>query len=335
MLSRGHPLFQRCDDGHEVDTIDYDLYPSTYQLPWLKLPVLALAPDQVQVVVSHFPCLDGYAAALVAYMYNPHIEIILTDHAKMHTHHDALRGKNVLFLDISPTRDQLALWTKERLMANFVVIDHHASSRIELMALSERHKYLDMNFSGCVLAFVYFFGTDWELPLLLRYIQARDLFRKDKEGLCDIVMGGLLATCGYCAGCWSKHLNDVHSLVEIGTFLEKQRQKAINAYVSTAQPRIWNVNGVLYRTWIVNCTDKSCISDTGNRLVSRDGCDKDIAFMFRYEVLERQWHISLRSLSGVGPDVSVIAQDTFGGGGGHANAAGLVYHGISIESIFE
>lgn len=320
-----HPLFQKCA-SHPPGRVTLNVVPMNGPAE-LSYAHLSLAPADVEVVVTHFPCPDGYAAALAAFGFNPAIEFILVNHDQLATLGARLAGKRVLFLDIAPKWADLQAWS----LRDYAILDHHTSTEDDLLHVPVANKLFRMDYSGCALAWHYFYGNTY-LPVIFQAVQARDLFQKDRVESCDELLAGLHCTSGYCATCWAYTTFHVDHLLEIGTAMERHRWHNITNYVKLAQPRQWNLGGEGTRTWVVNCTDKSCISDTGCELVSREGCERDVALLFSYDAEHRSFSVSLRSLKGHGPDVSLIARAL--GGGGHRNSAGFTYYRTSIEDLF-
>ena len=60
---------------------------------------------------------------------------------------------------------------------SLLVIDHHKTAQKELCDIPKKYQIFNMNKSGAVLAWEYFF-PDEEVPLLFLYIQDRDIWTK-------------------------------------------------------------------------------------------------------------------------------------------------------------
>lgn len=289
---------------------------------------LSLLPHEVTKVVSHAPCPDGYAAALVAYSYNPKLEFDMVTHEELVTLGPRVAGHKVLFVDIAPTCTTLEDWKRQgHVMCDYAILDHHASAEAELKSVTDDKKVFRMDISGCVLSWHYFYGTS-PVPLLFQAVQARDLFKKEMVKDCDALLAGLHCDAGYCAACWAQCTFRMDHLLQLGKALDRNRWRNIGNYVFNARPRV--LLGV--RAWVVNCTDPACVSDTGATLVSKDGCSQDIAVIFRYNMDQQTYSVSLRSLTDVGPDVSAVARQF--GGGGHKHAAAFMFKGRSMEDLF-
>lgn len=275
------------------------------------------------MVVVHAPCNDGFAAALIASWFRPDVRIFMVDHDQLASL-DPGTSDGILFADISPTP---AMYTQ---LINdgkkFAIIDHHASAEKDLVGCPAWLKWFDSSQSACVMVWRYFFG-DAPLPPLFAIVQARDLFRKDDVPNCDIVITGLATCAGFCAACWTRYAVDHGELVAAGQLLDRKREDHIEKYVQAASLRTMGRQ----RFWAINCTQEECISDVGARLVNKEGCKDDIAFIYRYDT--KRWGnlVSLRSRLD-GPDVSQLAASW--GGDGHRSAAGFTWRSPDIETFF-
>lgn len=291
---------------------------------------LSLQPHDVTLVVSHgCGCFDGFAAALAAFAYNPRLKFLMLDPNDLQAPNEEIRKlvehEAVLCVDIAPTYEVLKTWNTR----NFAVLDHHRSAEGFLREVPEANKVFRMDLSGCVMSWHYFFPNTL-VPDLFQVVQARDLFLKDRVDHCDEIICALRSVVKFCAVCWSACLYDVTPLLDAGMYLLPDLQLRIQEYVAAARPRVW-FNQRSLRAWAVNVTESGCTSDTGCQLVSREGCENDIAVLFRYDTSERLYRVSLRSLQNRGPDVSKLAEQY--GGAGHKNAAGFKLR-APIEELF-
>ncbi len=309
--------------------VGFETHPCPFQPghPDPQCQHLQLKQSEVKTVVVHSPCNDGFAAALIASWARPDVKILKFNHKQL-SEWDPKADDCILFADISPTP---AAWTQ---MINdgkkFAIIDHHDSAEKDLADVPAWLKWFDSSQAACGMVWRNFFG-DAPLPLLFATVQARDLFRKDDVPDCDAVITGLSSCAKLCAACWTCYATRCGELAAIGRILERKREDDIDNYVKTAGLRTTGRQ----RLWVVNCAQVECISDVGSRLVSREGCEEDIAFIFRYDMKDRICHVSLRSLAGRGPNVGQFAKDFGTGGGGHAHSAGFQCEMEKIEWVIE
>lgn len=252
--------------------------------------------DVKKLVIYHKACNDGFAAALAVWLKYPDAEFVAMHYG------DALPdvvGKDVIVVDFSFERDvveDLILITN-----SFLLLDHHKSAVEELAGLPGCH--LDMNKSGCVLAWEHF-HPDELTPRLFDYIQDRDLWRFNLE-----------LTKAACAGLsvqertfenWKRLLNDCLELEEDGRAIYKYKEHCVESFVKKATTRKFLGHDVP----VINCTH--LISAVGNDLA------KGHPFAVMYFDTSNERIYSLRSDED-GLDVSVIASHN--GGGGHPHAA--------------
>jgi hypothetical protein len=327
-----HPLFDRNCAKHGV--------PAPIQFPLIQAPMtgptiadqVVLKPWDVDVVVHHFPCTDGYAAALVAYQYfcrqRPYVRFYGVTHKTRSNLAAVVNNRRVLFLDIAPLAKDIRQWN----MRSFLVLDHHTTSVRSLQGVPDTHKYLrtSSKHSGVTLAWQYFF-PGYALPTLFEAIRSNDVYDEDLQTKNYLpIITGLSATCGHCASCWSDMCQDLHTLATVGEIIVRKRDYSVREYVKRAQVRY--LGG--YRCWVINITDPQCVDGTGNQLVSREDCKQDIAVLWRYVMEDKHIKLSLRSLQKEGPDVSKLAE-LFQGGGGSPHSASFTYPGSDIEAVFD
>jgi hypothetical protein len=128
-----------------------------------------IEPESVSCVIYHDRCMDGFGAAWAAWHYNPEITFIPGVYGMPEP--SFAPGEVVLCLDFSFPRSTLE---RLRKTISIGVIDHHATTAQDLEGMSD--VIMDMEHSGAVLAWNYFFPK-LAPPLMLRYIEDRDLWR--------------------------------------------------------------------------------------------------------------------------------------------------------------
>lgn len=133
-----------------------------------------MEPQEVNYVIYHHPCPDGLAGALAADLYfnsNKNIIYYPTNHGTMPP--NDITGKNVLIVDFSYKKDIINKILKQ--VNKLLIIDHHKSAMEDLKDIDDSNKIFNMNYSGAMLAWKYFFN-DKEPPMLYKYIQDRDIW---------------------------------------------------------------------------------------------------------------------------------------------------------------
>jgi len=127
-------------------------------------------PKDIDVVIYHHPCVDGYSAAFVAKLSVAGIKLIPKKINNTPITYDDIKGKNVLMVDIvTEDFEQIKSFAK-----NLIILDHHVSNQKKLVDVP--YAYFDMHKSGVGLAWEYFFKTDEKMPLFLKAVQDRDLW---------------------------------------------------------------------------------------------------------------------------------------------------------------
>lgn len=301
----------------------------------LKFP----SPSEIEVVIYHHPCSDGAAAAWVAHWYKKNIKTVPWVHGKIDS--DALteiiRDKCVLFVDCCPSR---ALIIKFAVAAKSIaVLDHHISAEKELMdewLPGNVFIKFDMEHSGCILAFHYFF-PDLENPLILQYIEERDLFKFKLENsraitdylyamyepngdpLVDNPFFDVLDRLRYDEAA-------LQNFVIQALLVSKFKQTICDGLAARAWNKACMINGTHFNIKITPC-DFLFASDVGNILAQ----DCDFAVLFQYESSGDKLKVRC-SFRSVKVDVSVIA--TQFGGGGHKNASGCTMDFESFNKLF-
>ena len=131
-------------------------------------------PSQVNCVIYHADCTDGFGAAYSAWK-------LLGNRAEYHackhgTTPPDVKGKTVAILDFSFNNATTKQMIEEA--EGLIVIDHHKSAMVELHDISNTH--FDMTKSGAMLAWE-FFHPGKEPPKFIKYIQDRDLWTWELE----------------------------------------------------------------------------------------------------------------------------------------------------------
>lgn len=279
-------------------------------------------PKDINVICFHSPCQDGTASAWVASKYARENNLTYEFVQMSHSHEPIFEyeGKNVAFFDIAP-KDKL-LHNLESKAKDYYILDHHVTNQERMSKCSKC--IFNMNKSGVGLAWEYFYPND-EMPKFLCMIQDRDLWKFEiptTKAFCNgfYVHTGLTTSLEETFNLYDELYNDslnsdvlLNNIIDLGNLLEKQKQNKIRKIAKTTCKKTYYYNGL--KVAIVNC-EPDIGSDMGNFLVS--DCDYDFAVCWRYNHVNEEYYISLRSNGDM--DVSQIAK-TFGGGG-HKNAAG-------------
>lgn len=138
---------------------------------------MVLQPFEIDCVIYHHPCSDGFGAAYCAWKYfkinHPDKDVKYIPMNIGDLPPDNLEGKNLLLLDYSYKKDVIIQLLK--VVNKLLIIDHHKSAQEDLYDISDEYKIFDMNYSGAMLAWFYFFPNE-KCPLMIEYIQDRDIW---------------------------------------------------------------------------------------------------------------------------------------------------------------
>ncbi len=181
----------------------------------------------------------------------------------------------------------------------------------------------DMNKSGAGLTWDYFF-PDIEMPLFIKMVQDRDLWKWSIPNSKDFTAG--LFTLW--DGCDYYDFDKIFTMLDniftdqymfnfcmgLGEVINQANSQRAKAIAEAASKRVDKFMGK--NVCIVNCSVEH-VSEVGNILSSMDNID--FAVMWTYKNPNESYYVSLRSSDKV--DVSKIAKAY--GGGGHPNASGL------------
>lgn len=255
------------------------------------------------LILYHANCLDGFGAAYAAWRkFGDSADYLPVNYGNPPPD---VSGKEVYILDFSYPREVLI-----QMHANaesLLVLDHHRTAQANLEGLD--FAVFDMERSGCVMAWEYFFPCA-PVPLMLLLIQDRDLWRFERlatKAFCEALRG--LVAMDFEA--WDDALHQCKSLTQQGEALLQVFDADIQALLPRQHP--WNHDGITGLA--VNALPKYA-SELGNKLAQASGT---FGLVYSYDGASKQWHYSLRSIGDF--DVSEIAK-VFGGGG-HKNAAGF------------
>lgn len=271
-----------------------------------------MRPDQVNLVMYHGPsCPDGFGARCAA-------EMLLGSKAEYVpcSHGDKaipdVAGKYVAILDFSFPAHILdaMIWVAKGL----IVIDHHYTAEKDLANIPEQHKIFDMHQSGAVLAWKYFFPGQ-QVPLLLRYVQDRDLWNWALPDSMEICAG--LDIDPVSTERWFLMMRDeskVMALKEPGAIIFAYRNKLIDGIICKSVER--TICGIPTR--VVNANSPELISYLGHRMLETFP-SVGMAMIYYQEPDKKRYAVSLRSRAGM--DCSTVAKRF--GGGGHQQSCGF------------
>lgn len=293
-------------------------------------------PEEVEVVIFHHPCTDGAAAAWVAKQFNQKIWLMEWTHEKIDENRmleiiENCKDKNVMFVDCAPkTRDQL--YQLSYSCKQYLILDHHKSG-MELFAdgfnPSNGEVRFDMEKSGCVLAWEFFFPLK-PIPTLLLYIQERDLWKFKLEGSKEFTDYFYAMHNPSNVLEFFRIMNDYTQNEEAFATIMKRGLAVSEFKQQMCQDMASRSLSKMYKDYKIKVTpcDFLLISDVGNYMCQ----DDDVDFAVLYQVKEGSSGLmAMLSFRSKKTDVSAIAKE-FPGGGGHAASAGCT---IPLDQFLE
>ena len=273
-----------------------------------------IQPEEVNLIIYHSNCPDGFGAAYSAWRR-------LGDQAEYcpMNHNDPfpdVDGKVVACVDICFSRERMEELRKRA--KKLVVLDHHVTAMEGMEGFEADHVVFDMSHSGAYLSWT-FFNPATEPPLLIRCIEDRDLWKW------EIPQSGTylsyIDTLPYEFEVWGEAISVDwdHALMlgkAVGDLKRRQRESARER----ASLRWFDDHKVM----VVNLGDKTLVSATCNELAQDSRCD-GMAIAWRYD---HDADKSICSIRGFGDDVDVRKIAEKYGGGGHRLAAGFSVPGL-------
>lgn len=259
------------------------------------------------ILLYHAGCPDGFGAAWAFWnKFKDTMEYVAVTHGKQPPD---VKGKNVYIADFCYKREQLLALKEDA--ESLIVLDHHKSAQEDCGDLSFCH--FDMNHSGAFLAWEYLYSED-NVPLLLRYIEDRDL--------------------------WKWELDNTEEILSAVDSFEKtfENWNLLNTYLDEVGSDRWSKvkvmgEGILqYKNNLIaslmkNQHELNILGDTVpavNIAFFQSEIASELAKSAKYAAAYyfdgESYRFSLRSAPD-GSDVSLVAANF--GGGGHKNASGF------------
>ncbi len=259
------------------------------------------------------------------------------------------RNKRILVVALCPPLKFIQ--TTCKIAKKITILDHHKTAfdmyqenTEELNKINNLELDIDMEKSGCQIAWDYFF-PDKSRPWFIDYVADRDLWAWKLPNSKEINIA--LYENDYFN---IRNLNKLDELLHEselvmenkkkelereGKIITKTQKKELDYGVSNAYEAVFKVESKLYNVWLAGNISPMLRSELGNILVNKtfeDGSKPDFAVVWMYEPGVNEWWISLRG-NDESPDLSVICKKL--GGGGHRNAAGFtIKNGESLVDYF-
>lgn len=290
---------------------------------------LCLKPKEIDTVLYHGDCVDGFASAFCCWLYNKKqgkkskkITYIACQYQKPPP---VLNNKNILMCDFSYKYDVLKNILKHNKM---IVLDHHQSAEKDLKNISNENKIFDSKHSGAYITWAYFFGEE-NIPLMIKYIQDNDLCKKTIPNVRQFT--SYIFSIPKTFENYEKFVDDSYvsnTVIPLGDGMMRQNDTYINDGVKKMTVNFMLIDNNLY--FVGNVNTAILKSEIGNAFLISNP-DANFASSYSINGYTGETYISLRS-NNTGSDVGEIASKF--GGGGHRNSSGLtVYNADSLPSI--
>lgn len=272
-------------------------------------------------VLYHKACPDGFASAFIAWMkLGDKVKYIPVSYYDIPP---KIKDSKILVCDFSFSNDVTKKYIKENEI--FFNIDHHITAVENLKDINENYKYFDMNHSGAMLTWNYFYG-DEEPPKFIKYIEDYDLWRFNLDE--TKAFNSVIKQTPYIFDVWNKFLDNdyLESEIKKGKIIIEYQNSIIKLQLKHICIRDQIINSQSYKIAYLNTN--YLVNEIGNEAVINLECD--FCVIYSYDEIKNLTRFSLRSCDNK-IDVSVIAK--FLNGGGHRNASGISRTGFHNSII--
>ena len=261
-----------------------------------------LKQAEFDIVLYHAGCDDGFGGAWAARKaLGDHIQCIPVQYGSPPP--ELPKGSHVVLVDFS--YDRTTVQAMKDNAGRFLILDHHKTAEAELEGLE--YAIFDMDRSGAMMAWDYFHED--QPPALIKYIQDRDLWRKELDG--SDLYTAALRSYRQDFNVWNNLAGtDVEELLNEGGAI--YRAVGVQVERQTLNAQLVNIGG--HEVPVANAT--CYISEVCDELLNQNPTAEFSAVYFVRADGKQVY--SLRSRSDF--DVSEVAKSL--GGGGHKNAAG-------------
>lgn len=277
-----------------------------------------IQPQDVNLVLYHAGCPDGFGAAFAAWKALGDDRCIYRgSHTDAKTLPD-VRGKTVVLLDFCyPSSTVQRLLQEAR---GLLVIDHHQSTLDDLVDIPDYCKLIDTTCSACILAWRFFHGPHVLAPPLLLYLQDRDLWQWKLRHSQEICAG--LDTYDSTFQQWDRLCTSaaLPHLRALGQPILRYRQRILTTLGARSLQAVFH--GFVCR--VVNAPGGELTSYLGQHLM--DTYKVSLTLLWHIDHASQQLKLSLRSTA----PVNTLDLVRRYGGGGHPQASAL---SIPLEQL--
>jgi oligoribonuclease NrnB/cAMP/cGMP phosphodiesterase (DHH superfamily) len=270
---------------------------------------IAETPKQKIVVIYHGNCPDGFGGAWAVWKKFGAKAAYLSARDRS-APPVPLKNKIVYIIDYTYDAPIIKKLIKDNIRVT--AIDHHVS-QADATKLTEKYVY-DVKHSGAVLAWRYFHPGE-KMPMLLRYVEDRDIWKWNVPHAREMLMLIDLAPFEFRA--WSQLAKDIDDPRIHATYLKKGALLELHyrSLYEKLLPSAELVKFAGYKVYALNCP-YYFTSDLGRALAI-----KTHSFALLWSESDGRIRCSLRSAGTI--DVAKIAKKY--GGGGHKESSGFSF----------
>lgn len=280
-----------------------------------------MRPEDVDMVVTHGNCPDGYGAAWCAWKkLGKGVEYYFASYNGDKVRLPDVKGKNVLMVDFA-YKDPNIMNFLDNMANDFLLLDHHEGAMKALDGKISCNYEFDMDRSGARMAWDFFFPGKLP-PHLILYIEDRDIWKWEmKEARAYLAA---LETFEPSFQEWDRIASlkgqELEDFFNIGRPIVKYQENLVKSVSKSATPALLKTQDGKhsFKVNAVNSNSREIVSDLGHRLAEMDPEIK-VGIVWHYSIEDELFKFSVRTVDGV--NANEIA-NCFGGGG-HPGAAGF------------
>ena len=298
---------------------------------------MRLLPEEINYVITHGNCPDGWGAAWTVWRDNPNCEYFFAHYGSDKI--PEVEGKNVLMVDFA-YKDPDFMNELARKANNMLLLDHHKTAVDNLYGKINFDYEFDMSRSGARMAWD-FMNPGKNPPFLIQCIEDRDIWKWNIQNSREFLAAMDSYSLSFENFEWISNLEEGHELdsfIKEGMAILRFQKKLVEISAKRAVPtKIVCPDGSEYNAMTVNDSCRVIVSDVCHHIVRTNIHDFDIGAAWWTDLRTGMTLVSLRSEGDT--DVAALAQ--LFGGGGHKNAAGFetsqnpkeIFHTIMTENV--
>jgi len=286
---------------------------------------LLIQPDDVDTVIYHGGCTDGFGSAFACHMYFKNKSKEITYYpAQYGSLPPDVSGKNVIICDFSFKYPVLInMISKANKLA---ILDHHKTAEEDLKNIPITHKVFRMDHSGAYITWKFFHRTEAVPPVIL-YIEDNDIWNKVLPQTLEITTFLLAVKFDFAE--FEKLLDENYwnnTVIPGGAGMKIQNDVYIDSGIKKASPKFMKINNKYY--FVAHLNSSILKSELGNKVFTTYP-NVNFSTIYNHNDGTNETYFSLRSTNDR-EDCSQIAK--LFNGGGHRNASAFTL-GCIVNNI--